>query len=174
MCIGLTFVVYYRFHPVPGPVDAMRLNALRPREAMRTRELLTLSERGYRQVDAPAPPGGWTAFDPITSVPWASEIARAWAPDARLTRIDLGVVASDGTADLTSDKHDVGYRFSSPSRIAQYEHIAERQVSVYVHSGRPPAEALPALMESLSLRDVLTRARKSERFSGHPLLQAAC
>jgi hypothetical protein len=46
--------------------------------------------------------------------------------------------------------------------------VAGRQIGVYVHSGRPPADALPPAMESLPLRDVLTHARQSGRFPDRP------
>jgi hypothetical protein len=149
-------------------------------------ELSTLSERGYRQVDVKAPPGGWTAFDPVEGLPWISEVARAWSADARLTRIDLGLIASNGMADLTSDRQDIlGYRYSSPARIAEWQRIADREVNasvpyelmirvaqhqilVYVHSGRPPREALPPALEGIPLHDVLTRARQSTKFPEHP------
>ena len=98
-------------------------------------------------------------------------------------------IAADGTADLTADptgrQEVVGYRFSSPVRIADYERLADRdpnaavpyellirvagnQVDVYVHSGRPPNEPLPPALDSLPLRDILTRAHKSGRFPDHP------
>src|SRR5262249_31834906 len=74
-------------------------------------DLPKLTERGYRHLIAPAPPGGWTGFDPVVGAKWATEIAHAWNPDARLTRIDLGLNAADGTADLTVDREEtVGYR----------------------------------------------------------------
>jgi hypothetical protein len=138
-------------------------------------------------VDAPAPPAGWTAFDPVVNVAWATDIARAWAPDARLTRIDLALIAANGTADLTTDRpENVGYRFSSPARIEQWERVADRapdasapyellvrvaqrRVSLYVHSGAPPEDAIPPAMDSLPLAEVLTRAQKSGRFPHHPL-----
>src|SRR2546430_745075 len=81
-----------------------------PAATLAMRDLPKLAEHGYRQLIAPAPPGGWSGFDPVVGVAWASGIARAWAPDARLTRIDLGLIASDGSADLTADRQDtVGY-----------------------------------------------------------------
>jgi len=46
--------------------------------------------------------------------------------------------------------------------------VAGRQIGVYVHSGRPPADALPPAVESLPLRDVLTHARQSGRFPDRP------
>jgi hypothetical protein len=186
---ALVFAGFRRLQPALGTIDTMNRNAGRtpvPTATLALRDLPTLSERAYRQLIAPAPPGGWTGYDPVVGAAWAGEIARAWAPDARLTRIDLALIASDGSADLTTDRQDtVGYRFSSPERIARWEHIADReadasvpyellirvagrQVRVYVHSGRPPAEALPPALDSLPLRDVLTHARQSARFPNRP------
>jgi hypothetical protein len=184
--IGIGVAIFHAVRPATGALDA--LNA-KMRDATRTlslSELSKLSERGYRQVEASEPPGGWTAFDPVAGIPWISEVARAWAPDARLTRIDLALIAANGTADLTSDRQDiVGYRFSSPARIAEWERIADREVNasvpyelmvrvaqrkimVYVHSGKPPQEALPPVLEGLPLHDLLTRARQNSKFPEHP------
>jgi hypothetical protein len=180
---------FRRLHPVLSRIDEMNRNAGRTPVGGATlamRDLPTLSEHAYRSLIAPAPPGGWTGFDPVVGATWATEIAHALAPDARLTRIDLGLIASDGSADLTVDRQEtVGYRFASPSRIAQWERIADRQVDaavpyellirvagkqvdVYVHSGRPPSEALPPPLDSLPLRDVLTHAHQSGRFPDRP------
>jgi hypothetical protein len=188
MVAGVGMVVYQAIRPVSGALDASRREALRMREATRPlslTELPTYKERGQRQVNA-SPPGGWKAFDPVAGVPWAMEIAQAWAPDARLTRIDLGLIAGDGTADLTGDRQDtIGYRFVSPSRIAQWAKIADSDVNaaaayelflrlgqgqavVYVHSGRPPDDPPPPALEALPLRDVLARARQNKRFPSHP------
>jgi hypothetical protein len=115
------------------------------------------------------------------------EIAQAWAPDARLVRIDLGLIAGDGTADLTGIRPDtIGYRFVSPARIAQWARIADSDVNaaaayelflrlgrgqavVYVHSGRPPDDPPPPALDALPLRDLLARARQNKRFPSHPM-----
>jgi hypothetical protein len=190
MVIGVGVVVYRAVRSASGALEPVRREALRAREAARPlslTELPTLKERGHRQVNVPPPPGGWTTFDPVAGVTWASEIAQAWAPDARLTRIDLGLIAGDGTADLTGDRQDtIGYRFVSPARIAQWARIADSDVNaapayelflrlgrgevvVYVHSGRPPDDPPPPALDSLPLRDVLARARQSKGFPQHPL-----
>jgi hypothetical protein len=190
MVIGAGFVAYRAVRPASGALDIVRREALRAREATRPlalTELPTLKERGHRPVNAPPPPGGWTTFDPVAGVPWANEIARAWAPDARLTRIDLGLISGDGTADLRGDRQDtIGYRYVSPARIAQWAKIADSDVNaapayelflrlgrgeavVYVNSGRPPDDPPPPALDSLSLRDLLARARQTKRFPQHPL-----
>jgi hypothetical protein len=189
----LGVLAFQRLHPTLVKIDAMNRNAGRTPIAGGTvsiAELSKLAEHGYRQIIAPPPPfTGWTGFDPVAGVSWARIFANSWSPDARLTRIDLALVAADGTADLTTDATDrqevVGYRFSSPSRIADYERIADReanaavpyelliriagkQVGVYVHSGRPPNEPLPPTLDSLPLRDIMTHAHQSGRFPDRP------
>lgn len=189
MVIGAGAIIYQTVRPASSALTALSKEALRARELTRPltlTELPTLKERGHRAVNAPPPPGGWTGFDAVASLPWANDIARAWAPDARLTRIDLGLIAGDGTADLTGDRQDtIGYRFVSPSRIAEWSKIADRdadaaaayelfirlgrgQVVVYVHSGRPPDEPPPPALDSLPLRELLTQARQNKRFPTHP------
>jgi hypothetical protein len=92
MLIGVGVITYQAMRPATGAIDIVRREALRARAAMRPlslTDLPTLNERGHRQLNVAPPPGGWKTFDPVAGVPWASEIALAWAPDARLTRIDL-------------------------------------------------------------------------------------
>jgi len=190
MLAGIGFVVYRAVRPASNALTVLSREALRARELTRPlalTELPTLKERGNRAVNAAPPPGGWTKFDPVANVPWASEIAKAWAPDAQLQRIDLGLVAVDGTADLTGDRQDtIGYRFVSPSRIAQWSKVADSDVNasapayelflrlgrgeavVYVHSGRPPDDPAPPPFDGLALGDLLTRARQNKRFPTHP------
>jgi len=187
--IAASVIVYQQIRPASKALEVVSKEALRARELMRPlalTELPTLKERGQRQVNASPPPGGWTSFDAVAAIPWASEIAQAWAPDARLTRIDLGLIAGDGTADLNGDRQDtVGYRFVSPARIAQWSRIADTdanaaaayelflrlgrgQAVVYVHSGRPPDEPPPPALDGLPLRELMTTARQSKRFPAHP------
>ena len=188
--IAASVIVYQTvMRPASSGLNAVSTQALRARELSRPlllTELPTYKERGQRPVNAPPPPGGWKGFDAVAALPWVNEIALAWAPDARLTRIDLGLIASDGAADLTGDRQDtVGYRFISPSRIAQWSKIADRdvdaaaayellvrigrsEVMVYVHSGRPPSDPPPPALDSLPLRELLTQARQNTRFPTHP------
>jgi hypothetical protein len=142
MMFILGVLAFQRLHPTFAKIDAMNRNAGRtpiPAGTVSIAELPRLSERGYRQIIAPpTPPSGWTGFDPVVGVAWASIFATAWSPDAKLTRIDLALIASDGTADLTTDATDrqevVGYRFlrtSDPRR---------RQASRCLRPQRPPAQ----------------------------------
>ena len=189
VAIGVGVIAFRAMRPATSALDALHTTGLRSRESMRRlslRDLATLSERGYRQVDVQEPPGGWKAFDPVAGLPWVTEVARAWNADARLTRIDLAMIAADGTADLTTDRDDtVGYRFSSPGRIAVWERVADREanasvpyelmvrvaqraVMVYVHDGRPPQEALPPPLDGMALRDLLGRLREQPTFPQQP------
>jgi hypothetical protein len=187
---GIGFVAYRAIRPASNALTVLSKEAMRAREltrALALTELPTLNERGNRRVNVAPPPGGWTKFDPVANVPWASEIAKAWVADARLQRIDLGLIAGDGTADLTGDRQDIiGYRFVSPSRIAQWSKIADSDVNasapayelflrlgseeavVYVHSGRPSDDPPPPPLDSLPLHDLLARARENKRFPSHP------
>jgi hypothetical protein len=54
-------------------------------------------------------------------------MARAWARDARLTRIDVTRLGAAGTLDLSSGTEDVaGYRFVSPGRTNEWVERADR------------------------------------------------
>lgn len=149
-------------------------------------ELAASSERGWREVRADAPPRGWAAFDPVVGLPWAMGLARQWAPDATLTRIDVSRAASDGTVNLTGGPDDtVGYRFISPDRIASWVNdadvhakveasygllmtLAQQKVTASIQRGRPPASGAPALASTLPLSEVLARARANATFVDRP------
>lgn len=80
------------------------------------------SGRGWELVDAPGMVGTLDAFDVIANMPWAVTIARAWAPDARLHRVDFGRTEKSGQVNLrTIPDATSGYRFVSPLRVAEYE-----------------------------------------------------
>lgn len=95
--IAASVIVYQTIRPASGALEVVSREALRARELMRPlalTELPTLKERGHRQVNAPPPPGGWTAFDPVAAIPWgqrdraglgtgrAAHAHRSW-PDRR-------------------------------------------------------------------------------------------
>jgi hypothetical protein len=58
------------------------------------------------------------AFDPLARLPWATTLARSWAPDARLVNLELRLVPESGIVDLSSSKSDsrVKYQFASKGR----------------------------------------------------------
>jgi len=80
------------------------------------------------QTFAEVPPGGLEAVDPVEVIPWATQVARAWSPDARLWRVDADHVPAAGRLDLVhDDKASVDLRFYSPTRVEAAE--ALRKVS---------------------------------------------
>jgi hypothetical protein len=150
-------------------------------------ELATLGDVGWKEVLAPPPPTGWSAFDPIADTEWAMAIARAWQPDARLTRIDVTRLSPAGTLNLTADLEELaGYRFVSPKQVDEWDRIADREVKArvpyelmmhvarqkvvaHVVHGRPSSRALPASSpDSLGLGALINAATTSGRFTALP------
>ena len=142
---------------------------------------------GWRELDVPVPTSGWSAFEPVTDLTWAMAIARAWQPDARVTRIDVERLRDTGTIDLTAGPdNSAGYRFTSPAQIENWERIADRdskasvpyellikiaeqKVTALVSSGQPRRQELPpAAIDSHPLPELLARAKKGRGFAEHP------
>lgn len=139
-------------------------------------ELATLTTFGWYSLDVPPPPGGFAAFEPVASLPWAMDIARAWASDAVLTRIDVGRVDTTGVVDLGGETTS-GYRFSSPGRQQRWKletdagaksptrvgmllQIQGTTVRALVEEGRNSTDRpAPAPGKILPLPEVLTRAK---------------
>lgn len=163
-------------------------DAVRQRVADRNRplaltELDTLTEYAWKVVDTAPPPGGFASFDPVASLPWAMSIAHAWAPDAVLTRIDVGRVSSTGVVDLSGDTPS-GYRFHSPARLLRWKQETDGGTKSTTASGmmlQVQGTAVRVLMEtnareepatpapaSLRLADLLTKARTGRGFSDRP------
>lgn len=166
--------------------------AVRQRVADRNRplaltELDTLTEYAWKPVDTAPPPGGFATFDPVASLPWAMSIAHAWAPDAVLTRIDVGRVSSTGVVDLSGDTPS-GYRFHSPARLLRWKQETDGGTKSTTASGmmlQVQGTAVRVLMEtngreepatpapaSLRLPDLLTKARTERGFSDRPFYAA--
>jgi len=153
------------------------------RRALAPAELANLTEYGWKTVDTAPPPGGFAAFEPVAALPWAMAIARAWAADAVLTRIDVGRVAGTGSVDLSGEETS-GYRFSSPARalrwrqetdagtksttptalMLQVQGTAVKALADVASRDEPPA---PAAV-SLPLPQILTRARAGKGFGDRP------
>ncbi len=153
------------------------------RRALAPAELANLTEYGWKTVDTPPPPGGFAAFEPVAALPWAMAIARAWAADAVLTRIDVGRVAGTGSVDLSGEETS-GYRFSSPARalrwrqetdagtksttptalMLQVQGTAVKVLADVAGRDEPPA---PGAV-SLPLPQILTRARAGKGFGDRP------
>jgi LSD1 subclass zinc finger protein len=166
--------VWTAFHvasAVSHPPSIPRLRALR------ADDLRSLHESGRKVLSVDGPSGGFNAVDPVDSLPWATAIARAWAADSRLDRIDASHVRPDGTVDASSGENtEVLYRFSSPSRVSSYWREAdasgrrecECEFWVVAHQGqtfvqlitaRPSQDKPSASPAVLSLRQVFARTR---------------
>lgn len=146
-------------------------------------ELGTFTEYAWRPVDAPAPPGGFASFDPVAALPWAMTIARAWAPDAVLTRIDVGHVSATGIVDVSGDAPS-GYRFHSPGRRLRWKQETDGGTRSTTSTGmmlQVQGTAARVLLDtnsrdeaktsdpvSLPLPELLARARKARAFGDRP------
>ncbi len=150
-------------------------------------ELATTTGGGWREISTAPPPDEWHAIEPVRTIAWATTIARAWAPDARLTRVDVARVSGAGVADATGSPNEaVGFRFVSPARIVDWETRAASdlkaeaayelmmqlhggKVAALVVNGRPPRrEAPPRPPDSLPVGEVIGRAKKTGRFADLP------
>lgn len=138
---------------------------------------------GWKVVDTPPPPGGFASFDPVGALPWAMAIARAWAADAELTRIDVGRVAATGVVDLSGEATS-GYRFRSPARALRTKQeidggskatttnemlmqIKGTTVQVLLDDDRRDDPAAPPPV-SLPLPALLEKARTGRGFGDRP------
>ena len=163
--------------------DAVRQQVADRNRPLALTELGTIAEYAWKVVDAAPPPGGFASFDPVAALPWAMSIAHAWAPDAVLTRIDVGRVSSTGVVDLAGDTPS-GYRFHSPARLLRWKQETDGGTKSTTASGmmlqvqgttvrvlmetnarEEPAAPAPA---SLGLADLLTKARAGRGFSDRP------
>lgn len=146
-------------------------------------DLANLTESRWIAVDAPPLPGGVDGFEPVAALPWATAIAKAWAADAQLTRIDLGRADTNGRVDLSGE--DVsGYRFRSPAREQRWKQESDAgaksktptamllqikggavQVLLDVDIRNEPAAPVPV---SLPLPELLTRAKTRKGFADRP------
>ena len=129
--------------------------------------------------------GSPRAFDPIENVPWALATARAWAPDARLTRIDIDRVLPTGALDFGA-RSGVDYRFYSPARRAAELEMAKvsdtpvrTEFRIWIVEGtakvlqssrsRPSADAgPPSAVVTCSLKALLRTWRDEHKLPGRP------
>ena len=164
-----------------APATAARVEE--PTRAMPPVELAALTKGGGWKVLATDPPaGGFADFDPVASLPWALAIARAWASEAVVTRVDIGRVSATGAVDL-SGEHSSGYRFASPGRHQQWItetdaggrpvtatglmlQITGTEVRALPHEERVEPVAPPPV--SLPLAEILERARRNPAFADKP------
>jgi len=100
----------------PGAASTVA-STLRPGAAARTTANLSDLPVGFHTLEASPPPGSLGTLDAVQAVPWALAIAQAWAPDARLVRIDVERLRPDGTINVLDDRDaTLTYRFLSPAR----------------------------------------------------------
>jgi hypothetical protein len=68
-------------------------------------------------IDAPGMVGDLQTFDVDANYDWASSIATAWSPDAKLWFVRVGHPSMDGTVDLSAKGlGSLYYQFNSPSK----------------------------------------------------------
>lgn len=146
-------------------------------------ELATSTSFGWKDVATDPPPGGYAAFEPVAALPWAMAIARAWAADAVLTRIDVGRVSATGVVDLSGEDTS-GYRFGSPARARRWRQevdagtkgatttelmlqIKGNTTRALVSGDNRDEPETPAPV-SVPLPELLARARKGKGFGDRP------
>lgn len=161
----------------------VRQQAAERNRPLKPAELATAATMSWKTLDAPPPPGGFAAFDPVAALPWALEIARAWASDAALTRIDVGRVSANGIVDLSGEESS-GYRFRSPARERRWRQetdagsrsatatslmlqVKGTSVQALVDADSRASEEAPS-PSSLPLPDLLARARTRKGFADRP------
>lgn len=144
---------------------------------------------GWKNLTVGEPPTGWARFDPVSNLAWATAIAHAWQPDARLTRIDLKRLPDTGVFDLGGgNDSEAGYRFTSPAQIQRWLASAAAgqssptvayELMLTISQGgakalalgvRPSASDQPptAAVNSLPLGSLLERAKKGRGFVPAP------
>jgi hypothetical protein len=152
------------------------------RRPLKPAELADLAERRWKTLDVVPPPDGFRAFDPVAALPWATEIGRAWAADAALTRIDIGRVSATGVVDLSGETTS-DYRFISPARQARWRNdidagvksvtptalmiqIKGTNVSAITHDDERDRQT--DAPDSLSLPTIIETARRKHGFGDRP------
>lgn len=185
----VAWTVLRAVRPITEALDSMSEQARRLEATQKPIPIETLAtiEPGTRWIiDAPAPPGGWATFDAVARLDWARGLARRWAGDARLERLEAGPIAPNGTVDLSGGvESSVRYRFLSPARMASWKAEADLKPNVeadyalsfdliggtvmaIVQRGRPLYEVVPPDEDLLSVADLLARARAKPGFPDRP------
>jgi hypothetical protein len=154
-----------------------------PRRSMAPADLAAVTlGGGWKVLETAPPPGGFADFDPVAGIPWAMAIARAWASDAALIRVDVGRVAASGAVDVSGEQGS-GYRFMSPGRRQRWinetdagaKSLTATGLMIDVKGGEVRAlpheerqDAAPPAPTSLPLAEVLDRARRGRGFEDKP------
>jgi len=72
-----------------------------PKAAVTLATLGTASLDSATSVPAPDMVGTYASFDPVANYDWATALATAWSPDAKLFQVRIEHAALDGTVDLS-------------------------------------------------------------------------
>ena len=151
--VGAILAIVTRSEPRPIAVPAAAARpAPAPPRPLRVSDLAT-PRTGSHAVDVAPPPQGYGAVDPVAQIPWALTIAQGWAEDARLERVDVDRLRPDGTTNVADDPQGgLGYRFLSPSRLAELRSRARTssvaegvaELHLRVTKGQPRVLFLPS------------------------------
>ena len=187
--IGL--FVAWRAAEAVAPAVRSVVDAMPGKRALTPADLAT-APRGFHDLDIAPPPGGYGAIDAVAAVPWALAVAQAWAPDARLVRVDVQRVRPDGTLNVQDDgEASLTYRFVSPARVGAAREQARLQASaesavemwVRVKAGEPQAfinvtpgrivrdEPAPPHPKVMALPELFARPPVRRAHEGLPFLQ---
>lgn len=188
VAIGIALFTAYRTAAdvtsrVQLAATAVQQRAAEARRPLALTELAAFTESAWKTVDTAPPPGGFDAFEPVAGLPWALSIARAWAADAVVSRIDVGRVSATGVVDLGGESTS-GYRFRSIARLRRWKQETDagsrsltstglvlqlQGTTVRVLMDRDDRDdpAAPAAA-SLPLPELLVRARKGRGFEDRP------
>lgn len=113
--VGSGLAVWFAASSINAPRAA--LSGVLPGPSARTTANLADLPFGFHALEAARPTGNLATLDVVAAVPWALAIAQAWAPDARLERVDVERLRPDGTINVLDDRDAVTtYRFLSAAR----------------------------------------------------------
>ncbi len=139
MAGGIVAFVALRGSPLRTPPE-LKLPTLAPRTVSELGEMGAHPEvlaRSTFLADPSGMVGTFASFDVLGNVGFATAIARAWSPDAKLVHLDAAGVREDGTDDVSDQPpaaaHEVGYFFSSRGRHAM--RVAD-ELSVHLLGGK--------------------------------------
>ena len=122
---------------VQTAADAIGVSATTGRAASTAVTLNSLDDLspGFHPLDATPPLSGYASLDAVAALPWAVTIARAWADDARLERIDVDRLHPDGLVNVADDEEaQVTYRFVSPDRMSELRRRADLSANAQVQT----------------------------------------
>lgn len=99
-------------------------------------DLAGLQDHQWVDLDV-AQPLAWYALDPAAKLPWARSLALQWAPDARLSEVEVQRLGPDGYLALNRDSlANVIYTFESRDKVRQSLQERARQTGDIQHGLR--------------------------------------